>query len=84
MRKIHGISGGVESRLIGERADGIPQIYLLPNETLHIPFVFQSFCSGLIGSRDNELCPRRKLGEVYQDGIAARTLEVFFKFMSNA
>ena len=76
LRRIHGLQGGTESRLIGERADGIPQVYLLPNETLSIPFVFQSFCSGLIGSQDNILSARRKLGEVYEDGISARKIEV--------
>jgi hypothetical protein len=76
LRKIHQIQGGVESRLIGERSDGIPQIYLLPNETLSIPFVFQSFNSGLVGTQDNLLSSRRKLGEVFADGVSARKIEV--------
>jgi hypothetical protein len=81
LRKIHHIQGGVESRLIGERSDGIPQVYLLPNETLSIPFVFQSFNSGLIGSQDNTiLSSRRKLGEVFADGISARKVEVSICF----
>ncbi|KAJ3107236.1 Nephrocystin-4 [Phlyctochytrium planicorne] len=43
LRKLHGITGGIEDSLFSSTPDGTPSILLQPNETISVPFVFQSF-----------------------------------------
>ena len=83
LRKIHNVRGGVENRLIAERSDGIAEVYLLPNETLAIPFVFQSFCSGLVAAQESEEITPVKLGNTHERGISARTIHVRFLMFFN-
>jgi hypothetical protein len=77
LRKVHGIKGPVEKRLIAERSNGGFEVYLLPNETLAIPFVFQSFCSGLVATQNSHDLKITKYGEPQEYGISARTVNVW-------
>ncbi|KAJ3416505.1 Nephrocystin-4 [Chytridiales sp. JEL 0842] len=43
LRRVYSIRTGIEDKLISVRPDGIHQIFLVANETVTIPFVFQSF-----------------------------------------
>jgi nephrocystin-4 len=79
LRKVHGIKGPVEKRLIAERSGGVSEVYLLPNETLAIPFVFQSFHSGLVASQHSDELKTTKYGEPQEYGISARTTSVTFQ-----
>ncbi|KAJ3332951.1 Nephrocystin-4 [Blyttiomyces sp. JEL0837] len=46
LRRVYNIRVGVEEKLINLRPDGIHEVCLGPNETIAIPFVFQSFLGG--------------------------------------
>jgi hypothetical protein len=43
LRRVYSIRMGVEDKLISVRPDGVHQIFLVANETVTIPFIFQSF-----------------------------------------
>ena len=65
----------MENRIISEKSDGSFQVYLHPNETLAIPFVFQSFSSGLVHS--NTEYPKSQ-EQIHEKGLLNRTISVFF------
>ncbi len=46
MRRVNNVRLGVEDKLINMRSDGVAELFMLPNETVAIPFVYQSFLSG--------------------------------------
>jgi len=78
LRRIHSIKGGIENRLIAMRPGGVTEIYLLPNETISIPFVFQSLCSGDIDYHQSALLKKKtNWGVTNEHGIAARSIDVF-------
>ncbi|KAJ3031857.1 UNVERIFIED_CONTAM: Nephrocystin-4 [Siphonaria sp. JEL0065] len=54
LRRIHSIRVGVEDKLISVRPNGMSEIYMLANESVSIPFVFQSFLGGTISNASEE------------------------------
>ena len=83
LRKIYGIRAGVEEKLIAVRPDGACQIFLGPNETVSVPFVFQSLLGGSLTSLAEEgdylHNTSRKIGAMVSaigGGILARSINV--------
>ncbi|KAJ3285151.1 Nephrocystin-4, partial [Rhizoclosmatium sp. JEL0117] len=84
LRRIHSIRVGVEDKLISVRPNGTSEIYMLANESVSIPFVFQSFLGGSISNAaDDEssiMGARRLCGSesVPGGGIHPRKINVSF------
>ncbi|KAI9193722.1 uncharacterized protein BJ171DRAFT_603015 [Polychytrium aggregatum] len=85
LRRIHSIRSGIDERIVSFASDGVPEVYMLPNETIPVAFVFQSFLSGSVTSmspRSDEL-QDSVFGMDLHDGIQARVINVSFLNPSN-
>ncbi|KAI9340885.1 hypothetical protein BDR26DRAFT_342199 [Obelidium mucronatum] len=84
LRRIHSIRVGVEDKLISVRPSGHSEIYMLANESVAIPFVFQSFLGGTISNaseQESSVVGLRKLcgsESVPGGGIHPRKINVSF------
>ncbi|KAJ3068829.1 Nephrocystin-4 [Podochytrium sp. JEL0797] len=84
LRRIHSIRVGVEDKLISVRPNGTCEIYMLANESVSIPFVFQSFLGGGISNaseNESSVVGLRKLcgsESVPGGGIHPRKINVSF------
>ncbi|KAI8833131.1 hypothetical protein BJ741DRAFT_666768 [Chytriomyces cf. hyalinus JEL632] len=83
LRRIHSVRVGVEDKLISVRKNGISEIYMLANESVSIPFVFQSFLGGSISNgmeSESSILGRRGCGNesLPGGGIHPRTINVSF------
>ncbi|KXS11734.1 hypothetical protein M427DRAFT_421770 [Gonapodya prolifera JEL478] len=69
LRRVHRIPPPVETNLLRLRPkDGSGQVFLLPNETVSVPFIFQSFLAGRVGDGAGHRLP--EVGnEDYKTGV---------------
>ncbi|KAJ3389717.1 Nephrocystin-4 [Lobulomyces angularis] len=80
LRRIHGVRIGVEEKLITLNPNGNAVLYMMPNETLAIPFVYQSFLSGYnsYGILDEDLIRMQQVNSIPESSIQGRTINVSF------
>lgn len=79
LRKIHDIKVGVEDKLLSLNPNGTAVVFMIPNESVSIPFVYQSFLSGYskFNSDDEDLCRILTGSGIPETPIHARTISVF-------
>jgi hypothetical protein len=78
LRRINEIRVGVEEKFINVLPSGTSSIFLMPNETVAIPFVYQSFLSGYsqFKSTDEDLAKMMQGSGIPETPIHARTINV--------
>lgn len=78
LRRVHDIRIGVEEKLINIRSNGVADLFMLPNETVAVPFVFQSFLSGYsnIPTTNEEMMKVCQGDGLPEEMIQARTITV--------
>ncbi|KAJ3035882.1 Nephrocystin-4 [Rhizophlyctis rosea] len=81
LRRVHAVSAsaGVEDKLFSVQPNGAVQLFMMPNETVAVPFVYQSFlgavaCQNADGGRKREGLE----AEGVEESILARSIHISF------